>query len=104
MVLSVSATQLHGFSSLLRRAADDAVEARGYARRHGAIGSTEQGLLTRVIDLHGDLADTVAAAMGRLERVLRESADEVDRAAGSYRASDLREASRMDAARRKVRQ
>ncbi|MGA5129214.1 hypothetical protein ACPCTO_05340 [Streptomyces olivoreticuli] len=104
MVLSVSATQLHGFSSLLRRAADDAVEARGYVRRHGAIASTEQGLLTRVIDLHGDLADTVAAAMGRLERVLRESADEVDRAAGGYRASDLREASRMDAALRKVRQ
>ncbi|MEV6674892.1 hypothetical protein [Streptomyces sp. NPDC051162] len=103
MVLSVPATRLHGFSGLLRRAADDAAEARGYVRRHGAIGSTEQGLLTRVIDLHGDLAETVTAAMGRLERVLRASADEVERAVGDYRASDLREASRMDAARRKVR-
>ncbi|MGW1071788.1 hypothetical protein [Streptomyces sp. NPDC002537] len=104
MVLSVPATALHDFADLLRRAADDTAEARGYVRRYGTVTAAEQGLLTRIIDLHGELADTVTTAMERLETSLRASADDVDASAGHYRASDLREASRMRAAELKARQ
>ncbi|RLV08242.1 hypothetical protein CTZ27_05300 [Streptomyces griseocarneus] len=99
MALSVPAAKLHDFADLLRRAADDAAEAHGYVRRYGVVAHGEQGLLTRIIDLHDELAATVTATMERLEATLRASAGDVDTAAGHYRASDLREESRMRAAR-----
>ncbi|GAA3068773.1 hypothetical protein FHS39_001996 [Streptomyces olivoverticillatus] len=97
MDLRVTAGDLESFARLVRRAADDTTEARAYVGKHGAIGFFDQGLFTRLIDLHGELEETVTQTLRRLQELLAASADEVVEAARYYRRTDLAEAAKMDA-------
>lgn len=103
MDLRVSSADLEGFARLVRRAADDVAEARAYTAKYGAVDVAEQGLLTRIITLHGDLEGVVTESLGRLQAILAGSAGELHKAAGYYRATDLARAAELDAVYPEVR-
>lgn len=103
MYLRVTPSHLEGFARQVSRAADDAAEACGYVRKHASIKPMEQGLLTRMFDLHGHLAGTVTDTLARLQEILAASSSELGKAAHYYRVTDVAEAAKMDAVRRSVR-
>ena len=97
MGFNVEPGDLDGFSSLVKRASEDAEQAHAYVSNHAQIGGGEQGLFTRLFDLHGSLQQDVGGVLKHLQTILTSSSGELSRSATYYRDTDTGQAAKLDA-------
>lgn len=99
MPFDVEPADLRGFGKLVGRAAEDAREAKKYAKTHGdAIGDkSPEGLILQLTELHPSAVDRVDAVLDRVGKLLESGSTELDRSAAHYEKTDRAEAERQDA-------
>ncbi|MGW0732096.1 hypothetical protein [Streptomyces sp. NPDC002851] len=99
MPFDVEPSDLRGFGKQVGRAAEDAREAKKYAKTHGdAVGDkSSEGLILHLTELHPTAVERVDAVLDRVGKLLDSGSSELARSAGHYEKTDRAEAERQDA-------
>ncbi|MFF4525573.1 hypothetical protein [Streptomyces bluensis] len=99
MSFDVEPEDVRSFGKQIGRAAEDAQEAKKYARTHGDAvgGQSQEGLILHLLGLHPTAVDRVDDTLERVRKLLDSSSRELDRSAGLYEKTDHDEAARQDA-------
>jgi hypothetical protein len=100
MSFRVVPDDLDGYARQLGRARDDAETAQRYLKEHGEMSSGEQGWLALLGDTHKSIVAAVDRELAALDTLTAGASRELANAAGYYRKTDEKSASRSDDAYR----
>ncbi|MFJ1993303.1 hypothetical protein [Streptomyces asiaticus] len=97
MTLRVTEDDLDSYGKMIRRAGNDALDAKQYLEKYCKIETSAQGLFVEAFNVHDSLVPKVESVFKRLHTLLDSSATELKDSATYYRKTDRKHAASMDA-------